>query len=212
MIHQYIHELLTVAVIHFLAVMSPGPDFALTCRNSIVYSRRTGIYTSIGLALGILVHVTYCLLGIGLLISKSIYLFSLIKYLGAAYLIYIGVKALRSKGGALTTVTASSSQIPLTTIAAIKSGFLTNTLNPKATMFFLALFTQVISQHTPLGIKVLYGAEMSVATFLWFSFVAYGLTLENMRKIFERYALYVDRCFGALLVALGLKVAFASQK
>jgi threonine/homoserine/homoserine lactone efflux protein len=93
----YLTEFLTVAFIHFLGVMSPGPDFAMISRNSLVYSRRTGIYSAFGLALGILVHVTYSLIGIGLIISKSIIIFSTIKLLGASYLIYIGYKALRTK-------------------------------------------------------------------------------------------------------------------
>ncbi len=93
----YLTEFLTVAVIHLLAVISPGPDFAMISRNSLVYSRKTGIYSSLGLALGILVHVSYSLVGIGLIISRSIVIFSAIKFLGAGYLIYIGYKALKTK-------------------------------------------------------------------------------------------------------------------
>jgi threonine/homoserine/homoserine lactone efflux protein len=85
---------LTVAVIHLLAVMSPGPDFILVTKNTLTLSKRSGIYTAMGLGFGILVHTAYSLLGIGLVISKSIVLFNTIKYLGAAYLLYIGWQAL----------------------------------------------------------------------------------------------------------------------
>ena|SRR5258708_39313724 len=94
---QYLPIILTVAGVHFLALLSPGPDFILITRNSLLYSRRTGIFSAIGLGLGIIVHITYSLIGIGLIISKSILLFSFMKYLGAGYLFYIGYKSLRAK-------------------------------------------------------------------------------------------------------------------
>lgn len=100
---HYLPIIFTVALIHLLAVISPGPDFIMITRNSLIYSRRTGIYSAIGLGLGILVHVTYSLVGIGLLISKSILLFNTIKYLGAAYLIYIGYKSITAKASYIRT-------------------------------------------------------------------------------------------------------------
>ena len=97
MIQNYLPEFFAIALLHLLAVMSPGPDFVLMSKNSLVYSRKTGVATSLGLALGIVVHIIYSLVGIGLIISKSIILFSTIKILGAGYLIYIGLKSLKSK-------------------------------------------------------------------------------------------------------------------
>src|SRR3989338_5059978 len=88
---------LTIVVVHLLGAMSPGPDFAIIVRNSLTYSRRTGIWTAAGLGLGILVHVTYALLGIGFIVSQSILLYNALKYLGALYLLYIGWKALMTK-------------------------------------------------------------------------------------------------------------------
>ena len=91
---MFISELITVAVVHAFAVMSMGPDFAMVTRNSLLYSRRTGVLTAMGIALGIAVHVAYSLLGIGLIISQSVVLFSVIKYLSAIYLICIGYQSL----------------------------------------------------------------------------------------------------------------------
>jgi len=92
----YLSEFITVAIIHLLAVMSPGPDFVMIMRNSLLYSRKTGIYSAIGLGAGIAVHVTYSLIGIGFIISKSVLLFSIIKLLGAGYLVYVGYKSLKA--------------------------------------------------------------------------------------------------------------------
>jgi RhtB (resistance to homoserine/threonine) family protein len=207
-------ELLLVAGIHLLAVMSPGPDFAMVMRNSLVYSRRTGILAATGLGLGILLHVTYSLLGIGLIISQSILLFNTIKLLGAAYLIYIGVKSLLSKraGPSDETIVGPSSQKDISSLAAVRLGFLTNALNPKATLFFLALFTQVISPSTPLSMKLLYGAEMSIATFAWFAFVATVLTHKRVSNIFTGVRQQIERVFGVILVALGIKVALGTKQ
>ncbi len=207
-------EFLLVAGIHLLAVMSPGPDFAMVLRNSLVHSRRTGIWAAVGLALGILVHVTYSLLGIAILIAKSILLFNTIKLIGAAYLIYIGVKSLLSKPQAETDIEAKTEVSPKdqTPAQSIKMGFLTNVLNPKATLFFLALFTQVIKPTTGISIKMLYGVEMSLATFAWFALVATLLTQKPIRAVYRRFQTKLEKVFGAVLVGLGLEIAFAGRK
>jgi RhtB (resistance to homoserine/threonine) family protein len=208
-------ELLLVAGIHWLAVMSPGPDFAMVVRNSLVYSRRTGILAAVGLGLGILLHVTYSLLGIGFIISQSVLLFNAIKLIGAGYLIYIGVKSLMTKKTvrmAETEQEIEESKKDLSAFSAIRLGFLTNALNPKATLFFLALFTQVINPNTPLAIKMIYGAEMSIATFIWFSTVALVLTQKHISRMFARIKHHFERIFGVILIALGLKVALGTNK
>ncbi len=210
---MFISQLLTIAFVHLLAVMSPGPDFALTTRNSLLYSRKSGVYTSVGLALGIMVHVTYCLLGIGLLISRSIVLFSIIKYVGAGYLIYIGYKSLKAKP---EEVSESNSIVAtgnvLTPFASAKLGFLSNVLNPKATLFMLALFTQVINPATPKLIQSLFGVEMVVATFMWFSLVAIFFSNQLIKVRITKVQHYIERFTGAVLIALGIKVALSSRR
>jgi RhtB (resistance to homoserine/threonine) family protein len=208
------NELLIVAGIHLLAVISPGPDFAMVVRNSLVYSRRTGILAAMGLGLGIMLHVTYSLLGIGLIISQSILLFNVIKLMGAAYLIYIGVKSLltRCARSEDEAATVDGSQKDINRLAAVRLGFLTNALNPKATLFFLALFTQVISPSTPLSMKLIYGAEMSVVTFVWFALVATALTHKRVSSGLTGVKHYIERAFGAVLIALGIKVALGTRQ
>ncbi len=208
-------ELLLVAGIHWLGVMSPGPDFAMVMRNSLVYSRRTGLLAAAGLTTGILVHVTYSLLGIGLVISRSLVLFNIIKLAGAGYLIYIGVKSLMAKKHEPSPEDDSAqttAEKDLDTFAALKLGFLTNVLNPKVTLFFLALFTQVINPETPVGFKMVYGAVMSLQTFMWFGFVALVLTHKRVNRLFSGIKHYLERVFGVILIALGLKVALGTSK
>lgn len=208
---NFLPEFFAVVVIHLLAVMSPGPDFVMILRNSLIYSRKVGIYSAIGLGLGILVHVTYSLIGIGLIISQSIVLFSMLKFIGAAYLIYIGYMSLRAKPHR-EQGSEEMQHRDLGKFAAIRMGFLTNVLNPKATLFFFALFTQVINPHTPKAIQVLYGLEMSAMTFVWFALVAAIMSHERIKARFVSVQHYVERAFGAILIALGIKVALSSSK
>lgn len=207
----YLFEFITIATIHLLAVMSPGPDFAMIVRNSFLYSRKAGIYSAAGLSLGIVVHIAYSLIGIGLIISKSIVLFSAIKFLGAAYLIFIGYKSLRSKP-VRANAPSERKKDDLGKFDALKMGFLTNILNPKVTLFFLSLFTQFIDPQTPLFIQLVYGAEMSVMTFIWFSFVATILSKKKIKERFSAVRHHFERVFGAALILLGIKVALSNSK
>ena len=129
-------------------------------------------------------------------------------------MIYIGVKSLLSKraGPSDETIVGPSPQKEISSLAAVRLGFLTNAINPKATLFFLALFTQVISPSTPLSMKLLYGAEMSIATFAWFAFVATVLTHKRVSNIFTGVRQQIERVFGVILVALGIKVALGTKQ
>ena len=207
---QFLAEFLTVAAIHLLAVMSPGPDFILISRNSLLYSRKVGIFSAVGLALGISVHISYSLVGIGFIISKSIVLFSILKFLGAGYLIYIGYKCLKAKPQNEQLAQLQEKR-EMGKFAATRMGFLTNVLNPKASLFFFALFTQVISPVTPKFIQVLYGAEMSLMTFAWFAAVSLLLSHNIIKTRFTKIQHYVERSFGIILIGLGIKVALSSK-
>ena len=210
---MFITQLLTVGIVHLLAVMSPGPDFAIVTRNSLVYSRKTAIYTSLGISLGISIHVAYSLLGIGFVISKSILLFNIIKYAGAAYLLYIGYKSLRAKPVCETSEQSSMENTKnISTGSAIWTGFLTNVLNPKATLFFLALFTQVINPLTPKYIQLLYGFEMMGITFVWFSIVSILFSNSLIKAKVNKFQHHIERVTGAVLLGLGIKVALTSHK
>ncbi len=188
----------------------------MAVRNSIVYSRRAGIFTAIGFGLGVLVHVTYTIFGISAIIAKSILLFNIIKWAGAVYLVYIGIQALRSKGMGQAAVENATSEAPpsasLPDFKALWSGFLTNALNPKATLFFLAIFSQIISPSTPFIWQAIYGLTCAVMAILWFSLVSLVLSQGTVKAFFLRATKWIDRVCGALLITLGIKVALTSAK
>lgn len=210
---EYINEFLTVAVIHLLAVASPGPDFAMVLRQSLSAGRTAAIWTSIGIGLGILVHVAYALLGLGLIISQSVQIFSLIKLVGAGYLLYIGWKSLRAQPdhSVVTGSDVLTSQKKYTAAQALRIGFLTNVLNPKATLFFLSLFSVIIKPDTPQSVQLVYGLYMSIATGIWFCGLSFVLTQPAVQRGFSRFGYWAERCMGVVLIALGVRLVFASR-
>lgn len=190
-----------------IALASPGPDLVMAVRNSIQFSRRAGILTAIGFAGGVGVHVTYCLMGLATVITESIVIFNILKFVGAAYLFYVGISALRSKGFTIDDASLTSEQKTMSDWKALQSGFITNLFNPKATLFFLALFTQILDPHIPLWASAIYGTTCIIMTGIWFSIVATILTTPAIRARFIKYSKWIDRVCGGVLLALGLRLA-----
>ncbi len=190
-----------------VGLISPGPDFVMAVKNSIQYSRRAGILTAIGFALAVSVHVSYCLMGLATIISQSILLFNIFKYIGAAYLFYVGLSALRSKGFSMNDESSPLIKNMMTDIQALRSGFITNLFNPKATMFFLALFTQILNPDMPFCTSIIFGLTCVIMTAGWFSIVATVLTTPAIRSKFMKFSKWIDRVCGVVLIALGLRLA-----
>lgn len=207
---EYLTIIGTVAVIHLLAAISPGPDFIMCVRNSLTYSRKTGVWTAVGFGMGIAVHVFYSLAGLAFVISRSILLFNFIKFLGAGYLAYIGFKSFFAKSSELE-VGEQEKKEDISNLSAVKIGFLTNVLNPKVTIFFLSIFTMVVSPDTPTFIMGIMGAIMIVNTILWFSLVAVFFTQNKVRLIFQKYQNIFNKTLGGILIALGIKVALVEK-
>ena len=200
-------EFMTVALVHLLAVASPGPDFAVVVRESVTQGRRVGSWTALGVGCGIFVHVAYSLLGIGLIVSQSIVLFNLFKWLAAGYLLYLGWRALRARPMSLDTADEVDTTSDRSPWQAFVVGFVTNGLNPKATLFFLSLFTVVISADTPPWVQAGYGVYLAGATALWFLLVAWLFSRGRVRAGFARMGHWFDRLTGAVLIGLGVRLA-----
>ena len=205
-------EFSKVALAHLLAVASPGPDFAIVLRQSLTFGRRTAIWTSVGVGTAILLHVTYSVLGLGLLIRSSETWFRIVKYAGAAYIAWLGVQALRAKP-LVQTELGDHANAPLPTAhGAFVTGFLTNALNPKVTLFFLSLFVMVVSPATPKIIQAGYGLWMALATIAWFSMVSVAFTRAGVRRRFLRYGHWIDRALGVVFLAFAASLALATVK
>ncbi len=207
--HQYIVELASLMAIFAFAIVSPGADLAMVMRQAMVHGRKQAIITSFGVGTSLMFHVTYTILGLGLIISQSIYLFNIVKWLGAAYLIYIGIKALRAGKTELPAAEAKGVQTKSsqTALKAFTLGFAANALNPKPVFFFLSIFSTVVHAHTPVGIKFGYGLVMASCLILWFVGVSLFMTTPRMRAAFQRASQWIDRTSGVVFIALGIKLA-----
>lgn len=203
-------ELLAVAIITILAVISPGADFAMVTRNSLLHGRRAGVLCALGIALGVQVHVFYTMFGVGLLIAHAPTLLQGIKLVGAAYLVWIGWKTLSAKPLPRGETAGNSVDAPtLSTSAALRMGFLTNALNPKTTLFVVSTYTQVVQPDTPLLAQFGYGLFMSAAHAVWFALVAAVFASGALRRSLLARQRIVDGVIGAILIGLGLALGLA---
>jgi RhtB (resistance to homoserine/threonine) family protein len=203
---EYLPLIGTVALLNLLAAVSPGPDFVMVVRNSLCFSRRSGIFTSLGISMALGVHLVFWAAGIGLIISKSIVLFSLIKYLGAGYLIYMGIGSILSKVSKLD-IKEERKGSDLMRSQAFRMGFLTNVLNPKVTMFFLSLFSFVIGNSTPVYVILTISAIIIGTAFTWFTIVSIFLAQQNVQRAFLKYEMTINRILGGFLILLGVRLA-----
>lgn len=201
-------QLLVVVSVTCLVMVSPGPDMVLVLRNTFVTGRRAGLTTSLGILAGNLVHITYCVLGIGWLISRSIVAFAAFKYAAAAYLIYLGITSFRSGTQTLDTGEIHDRRRDRNWFI---QGFVNNVPNPKGALFYLGVFTILIAPGTSASaVLVLVSSMMLVSASFWLLFV-HTLDRPAIRKLIERSQRTVNRMFGGLLILLGVRVAFIER-
>ena len=201
-------QVMVIVSLTALVMVTPGPDMVLVMRNTFAGGRGAGLQTSVGILSGNLVHITYCMLGIGLIISQSILAFTMIKYAGAANLIYLGVMSFRSGSETLDTNDIERRRPNRTWFV---QGFVNNLLNPKGALFYLGMFTMVITPETSATtLLVLIISMMLVSASFWLFFV-YTLDRPFIRNSIARSQQTVSRIFGTLLVLLGMRVASMSR-
>jgi len=206
-VQLYWVEFLTIVSVHLLAVASPGPDFAIVLKHSISYGRRAAIITSIGVGFGILIHVAYSLLGIGFLIKTTPLLFQIFSYVAGAYLLYLGWGAIRSPAPkSIDNVELEKIYQLISDNKAFTIGFLTNGLNPKATLFFLSVFAVAVSQDTPNVVKLAYGLYLAVATGIWFCVLSLFLSSKKVTQFIGKKGYWFDRVMGVVLILLAIKL------
>jgi RhtB (resistance to homoserine/threonine) family protein len=198
---------LMLASVNLAATMSPGPAFAITVKSSIAHGRRGGLMTVLGLGVGILIHVSLVLGGVAVLISNSPLLYNILRYSGAAYLFYLGVKAWLKKPAARTDekeIIAAHEKI--SDFGAFRIGAVASILNPKSLVFFLAVYSQFVAPGTPWHILALYGLTSIVIEIAWFSVVAFILTDPRIKRRFLAFSRIIARVCGGLLILIGIRL------
>lgn len=191
-----------------LIVLSPGADFLLVFKNSLRYGRRAGCYTAIGIALSVTIHVSYYIIGLSQLISANPWLFTWIKYAGAAYLIYLGLTSLRGSG--LKLGASQTQHLDFRVLQMLRQGFLCNLLNPKTIVFFISIFSQLVASHPEqLSLTIGYGAYIAVLHGLWFALVAYLTTGRKVLLLIERFSQRINQLCGCGLIGFGLLLSMS---
>lgn len=199
-------KIISIALLsHAFAVVSPGPDFILALKNSLTYSRKIGIYTAIGFGLGIGIHVLYSLLGLAILIKESVLIFNIIKYLGATYLFYIGVNSLLEKKSEINFENTEQKET-ISQSKALMMGFLTNVLNPKASLFFLSLFTFIIQSNPSRLTLGIISFSMMLNTAIWFSLVAIFFNIPLIQKQYTNSKQKISIILGLMLIIIAILI------
>jgi len=202
-------QFLTIATIHIFAVMSPGPDFIVILKQSISHGRKSSIFTSLGIGVGILFHIFFCIVGLGVIISQSSLLFNIIKISGAIYLMLIGFKSIL---GNKNINQKFDSQLKTQKLyGSFILGLLTNILNPKATLFFLSLYAIIITGETPIRVQIAYGIWMSLVTALWFCILSIFLTNKFIKTRINNFTYAIQVGTGVVLIFFSIKLLLSYQ-
>ena len=202
--YEFYTQFATIAILHLFAVMSPGPDFALIIRQSILFGRKASIATSIGIGVGILFHIFYCIIGLGYIITKYESVFFIIKLSGAIYLIFLGYKSLTTKSE--IQIQKKTGHFKSSIQTSFSTGLITNILNPKATLFFLSLYTFIINEESNVSIQIFYGLWMSIITGAWFCSLSILLTNEKLIKYINKFSFYAQNATGIMLIIIGIRL------
>jgi threonine/homoserine/homoserine lactone efflux protein len=207
-IHHYWLFIATAIVL----ILTPGQDTFFILGRSIASGRPSGIAAALGVSAGTLVHTCAAALGLSALLATSPYAFMAVKFAGAAYLLYIGVRALLTRSSGLAGAQAADAGDGRW--SAFRQGIVTNLLNPKVALFFLALMPQFISAGSTSKVGAFLALGLSFATLglLWCTTLAVGAA--HLRRAFLRrpsLASWMNRVAGAMFIALGLRLAATRQ-
>jgi len=197
--------ILMITSIHLLAAASPGPDFVLVSQQTLSNGKKVGLLCSLGIALGLSIHILYSAFGLAAIIANSSSALWIIKMLGGGYLLFLGCKGLCAKAQKSTEII----QEKLSQHSALKIiglGFLCNALNPKAPIYFVALFTVVLSPDIPFEHLIIYGIWMMLIQFSWFATVVVLLSRPIINTKFQKMGHWLDKLMGGAMIILGIKV------
>ncbi|GEM77338.1 LysE family translocator [Vibrio sagamiensis] len=200
--------LLTLATIHFIALMSPGPDFALVVQNATRYGRQTGFYIALGLSVGIALHSFLSLTGVSFVIHQHPLVYTVIQFMGGSYLLYLGIKALRGVISLIKTPNSDQQSKPTSLVISNKrhaftKGFMTNILNPKALVFFVSLMSSIVPVGMSTVGKAIALVILFVLSLVWFSSLAWMLSTPRLQQLLHQVAIYIDGICGAVFTLVG---------
>ncbi len=198
-----INQAWIIIAITWLAVISPGADFAIVSRNSSVHDRYAGLASSIGIAFGCFIHVGYAIVGIGFISDLFPNFFQYLQIIGGIYLAYLGLSLILSKNTTQSEI-GETINLPSNKIYFFGMGFLTNILNPKTSLFIISLYSQAIGAETVMMEKLFWGAFIAISHFIWFGGVALFMSTPLVRTKILSHQKIFNSTIGLILVVFSL--------
>ncbi len=199
----------TVAIAHFLALLSPGPDFVLIVKSAIKNGGKKSIGVAAGISSANALYIALCLIGVGSILAKSATVLIVLKVMGGLFLIYLAIQALRAKKDSykeLALVETNDRQSDTTWLSEFITGFMSGILNPKNLLFYLSLFTVVLTKDINLSFKMTLGIWMTTVVFFWDVAIIYLLSTSRVQSKFSKVAYYIDKLTGAILGMIGFSI------
>ncbi|WP_343213524.1 LysE family transporter [Frateuria soli] len=205
------HLFLTIAVVHLVALLSPGPDFFFVSQTAVSRSRKQALFGVLGITLGITLWSALALLGMQLVLHRLAWLQQVVAIAGGLYLTWMGLRMLRGvlvhapaeHGGATAT--------PGGELATLRAGLLTNLANPKVVVYFGSVFSAFLGDRVDAATRWGLWGLIVAETFIWFALVAAFFALPAMRRAYLRLARWIDGLAGAVFIAFGLHLVFARR-
>jgi threonine/homoserine/homoserine lactone efflux protein len=200
----------TVVVAHFLALVSPGPDFLLIVKSAVKNQKSKAIGVAFGIASANAIYIFLCIIGVGSILATSLIVMTTLKILGGLFLLYVAYHALKSKKSDYQFIAKETEQEALGITSSFWkefiTGFVSGISNPKNILFYLSLFSVVLTNDVGIGFKIGLGIWMTAAVFLWDTFIIYILSRKNVKAVFGRLAFFIDKIAGTILGIIGIKL------
>ena len=204
---DYFPQIATVAGVMLLACISPGPDL-LAVTSHALSNRRSGLGVAAGISSSHVVWAGLAIFGLGLIVRELAWVYETIRLFGAAYLLYLGAKILRSLWQKDESGSAPVARVATRNFAdSYKKGLIVGLTNPKAAAFFGSLFVTLLPAHAPLWVQGTTLVAVTLVSIAWFSTVALLLSTERVQQGYARIRRPIDAVMGAALIAIGAKLA-----
>jgi threonine/homoserine/homoserine lactone efflux protein len=189
--------------IFLMALISPGADFSVTLKNSIASGRKAGILTALGISVGNMIHISYIIFGLGVLLKPESKFILVLRVLGCIYLIYLGMQCLMSKKPTENKIREDEKKTE-SKRTWFSQGLITNLLNANCPLFMISVFSTLISQS--MSVVLIVGIIVPLMAFTWFSIVSSVFSIGPVHRTFMHNATLINRALGILLIAFGIRI------
>ncbi|ASA55804.1 LysE family translocator [Vibrio gazogenes] len=199
---EFVTALLSILAIHLMASISPGPDFVVVSQKTLFQGRKAGILCGAGVCVGLLFHMSYSLAGLATILAHSKLFTHVIGILGGSYLIYLGYKSIKGSFSKQKNIEDDTTSISSTS-SAFLSGLIVNIMNPKAAMYFISIFSIIITPSMNTEQLVLIVVSIMAVQMIWYLTFIYLITTPLFKGKFNNNVYLIDRILGSVMSVMG---------